>query len=139
VSAAPEKPPSVGAIEEVSTERVRGNIRELAAKVGAMRDLVEVEEHHRVQVAEALGLATSALGMAGMLIDLLVSIRDELKVSFTYSNHRGAVERRTVRVLGLRYGSSVHYKEDQWLMRAWCYDRRAERDFSLKKITDYPG
>lgn len=52
-------------------------------------------------------------------------------VRFVYTNYRGEVWVRTVTPIAIRFGSTEWHPTDQWLMRAYDHDKRAEREFAL--------
>ncbi len=51
-----------------------------------------------------------------------------------YTNHRGERGIRHIKPFAIRYGSSVHHHEDQWLLDAWDCDKGAERTFACRDI-----
>lgn len=53
-------------------------------------------------------------------------------LEFEYTNYRGEVSVRTVTPKGLRHGSTEWHPEPQWLLVAFCHDRKAERHFALR-------
>jgi len=56
-------------------------------------------------------------------------------IMFMYSNHEGKVERRSAATIDVFYGTTEYYPEPQWLLKAWCLDRQAERIFAMNKMT----
>lgn len=63
--------------------------------------------------------------------------RDELigkTVTIVYKNWRGVIEERKVTVLEFFDGSTPYHKEFQTFMKAWCHERRSERDFAVNDI-----
>jgi predicted DNA-binding transcriptional regulator YafY len=56
--------------------------------------------------------------------------------TFRYTNHKGEVEMRRVVPLCLRFGSTPHYPEPQWLLECIALDRDngAFRTFALDMI-----
>lgn len=108
-------------------------------------------------IAEAMGLDWSLLGefeevgdaweMGSAKNVTRESIRDLARIaieaapvppllSFVYTNWRGETERRRVRLLGLRRGSTEWHPEPQLLLRAFCLDRQKEREFALSGIRE---
>lgn len=55
-------------------------------------------------------------------------------LEFWYKNHRDDEERRQVLPMGLRFGTSEYYPEPQWLLQAYCFDRREVREFAMLRI-----
>lgn len=55
---------------------------------------------------------------------------------FKYKNHRGFVSFRTVIPKSIRWGSTEWHPEKQWIMRAWCTEKKAMRDFAMKDMVD---
>lgn len=58
---------------------------------------------------------------------------------FRYTNHRGEVALRRVIPLSVHYGATEHHPTPCWLLRAWCEDRKAVRDFDLELIERNPA
>lgn len=58
------------------------------------------------------------------------------KMVFNYKNYKGKRGTRTVKPLFMYFGSTSYHPESQWLLRAYDFDRGAERDFAMKDITD---
>lgn len=53
---------------------------------------------------------------------------------FHYVNHRGEAKLRTVTVKGMRFGTSEHYPEPQWLLIGEDHDRGALREFAVARM-----
>ncbi len=70
-----------------------------------------------------------------LIVAQLLEGADSGKVSFTYRNHRGEVAKRSVKPRRLWFGSSEWHPDPQWLLSAWCCDRKATRVFALSEIT----
>lgn len=66
------------------------------------------------------------------LIDLEEKVGS--RVSFSYKNYKGLVSKRNVKVISLRLGSTSWHKDEQWLLKAFDYDKKAEREFAIKDI-----
>jgi hypothetical protein len=62
-------------------------------------------------------------------------------VRMVYKNHDGLVQVRTVQVLGQWRGLSPHHpgEPEQWFVRAFCADGKAERDFAVKNVVAVLG
>ena len=58
-------------------------------------------------------------------------------VSFLYLNHRGKTQFREVFPKSIWFGKSPYYQGENWYMKAWCRDRKADRDFLMAKIIDW--
>ncbi len=50
------------------------------------------------------------------------------------TNHRGERSRRLVLPLVLFFGSDPWHPEPQWLLSAYCFERRAKRTFAMGQI-----
>lgn len=59
------------------------------------------------------------------------------ETTIEYTNHRGVLETRKVLPFKVRFGSTEWHKEEQWLLKAWCYERKAEREFAVKDIHNH--
>jgi predicted DNA-binding transcriptional regulator YafY len=55
-------------------------------------------------------------------------------VVFSYKNHRGEIATRTVIPLSFHFGTTPYYRKEQWLVRAWCCERRAQRVFAMNEL-----
>lgn len=62
--------------------------------------------------------------------------RKENKVQIDYTNWKGERRERliTPRQGGIFWGSNEWHKEPQWLLRAFCHEKKAERVFAVKDI-----
>ena len=61
-------------------------------------------------------------------------------VTILYTNYKGRTSLRRIIPMSLEYASSQWHKEEQWLMKAYDVDKKAERDFAVKDIKAwYPG
>jgi predicted DNA-binding transcriptional regulator YafY len=56
--------------------------------------------------------------------------------SFIYTNYKGETERRHARFYTVRYGTSEWHTEPQWLLLAFDLDKRQDREFAMKDMTD---
>ena len=61
-------------------------------------------------------------------------------VTILYTNYKGRTSLRRIIPMSLEYASSQWHKEEQWLMKAYDVDKKAERDFAVKDIRAWhPG
>jgi hypothetical protein len=56
------------------------------------------------------------------------------RLQFTYTNHRGVTEVRTVTPQGVEWGSNTWHPEPCWLLRAYCHDRDDVRTFEMRRM-----
>lgn len=52
-------------------------------------------------------------------------------LTMLYRNWRGEIRVRTIKPLGLRYGTTKWHPDPGWLLTVWDFDKEAERDFAL--------
>lgn len=57
------------------------------------------------------------------------------RIDLDYRNHRGSLERRTLVFQQLEFGRNEYYPEEQFLLRCYCLDRKAERSFAVQNIS----
>ncbi len=55
-------------------------------------------------------------------------------VFIRYRNHRGEESRRKIVPSGIEFGASPWHPEPQWLLRAWDFDKAADRTFAMKDV-----
>lgn len=55
-------------------------------------------------------------------------------VVIDYTNHRGERAPRTIRPIGLRFGSSDWRQKPQWLLAAVDVEKQEPREFAMAKI-----
>lgn len=61
--------------------------------------------------------------------------KNDVRMVFDYTNHKGETERRITNPMGISFRSmKPWYPEPTWLMRAYDYDRHDYRDFQLCKM-----
>lgn len=58
-------------------------------------------------------------------------------LTFEYINWQGEKGKRKVQPIKLWYGKTEFHKEEQWLLKAWDIDNKAERDFAVKDIIKF--
>lgn len=58
---------------------------------------------------------------------------------FTYTNWRGKTEVRTVIPQRVWYGTTDWYTDPHWFLRAFDFDKQADRDFVLARIAAPPA
>lgn len=58
---------------------------------------------------------------------------------FTYTNYRGETAERQVIPREVFFGSTPAHPEQQWFLRAYDLDRRAERSFAIRDIVSFRG
>lgn len=63
-----------------------------------------------------------------------LSLTVGVQVSFTYTNHRGITEERTIIPHRLYHGVSTFHPEPQWLLECYDMDRQAIRTYALSGI-----
>lgn len=62
---------------------------------------------------------------------------DEQVVTITYLNYRGNVTKRRVLPFKFHFGTNEWYKEPQWLMLAFDFEKQAMREFALKNVRSW--
>lgn len=55
-------------------------------------------------------------------------------VIIDYTNHRGERSERKVQPWKIEFKSTDFHPVAQWIMCAWCYERKAIRRFAMKDI-----
>lgn len=80
--------------------------------------------------ANAHSLSAEFLDALRELLNIVEPDGDPVKVAYT--NYRGETSERTIRPMYPWYGSTEWHPEPQWLLRAFDFDKGAERDFALK-------
>ncbi len=63
----------------------------------------------------------------------------EKQVKITYKNWRGEVAERSIQPIELWYGKTDYHPEEQWLLKAYDIEKKAERDFAVKDILKWHG
>ncbi len=59
-----------------------------------------------------------------------------MTIDFVYANWRGETASRQVVIQGIEYGVTPYHGEPQMYIRGFCLDRKAERSFAIKDMTD---
>lgn len=62
------------------------------------------------------------------------TVADPLAVVIDYCNHRGERRERLVRPTWLYFGSTEWHHEEQWLLVAYDFEKRAVRTFAMKDV-----
>lgn len=57
--------------------------------------------------------------------------RPDAPIKFRYKNHEGKTRVRTAIIKRVWFGSTHWHKEPQWMMRAFCTEHNANRDFAI--------
>jgi hypothetical protein len=55
-------------------------------------------------------------------------------VRILYTNYRGETAWRHIRPVSMRWGSTEHHPEPQWLLDALDLDRNVARTFAMKDV-----
>lgn len=63
--------------------------------------------------------------------------KDKTVVQFAYLNYKGEFAIRNINPIKIFFGSTEWHKEPQWLLRAYDYDKKAEREFAMKDISNW--
>ena len=58
-------------------------------------------------------------------------------VSMVYTNYRGETATRFIRPIEIFFGSTEWHPERQWLLRAFDFEKQAERSFAMKEIRSW--
>lgn len=94
-------------------------------------------DSHTVAWMHVSWLEKHAAPLAEPLKEALETLKEQQRVvTFTYKNYRGEVSQRMVILVegGLRFGTSEFHTEPQWLLKAYCCDRKDFREFALCDI-----
>lgn len=67
-------------------------------------------------------------------VPLPLEFRPGQVVSFTYRNWQGVTADRTARIIALVYGATEWHPELQWLIKAYDFERQAERLFAIRDM-----
>lgn len=71
--------------------------------------------------------------------DQQISEDDEDKqIRFWYTNYKGSMSRRVVTPIALYWGRTEYHSASQWLLRAYCHEKCAERVFAWEAIQMVP-
>jgi hypothetical protein len=55
-------------------------------------------------------------------------------INFRYRNWQGVTADRCARIISLVYGSTDWHPEPQWLLKAFDFEKQAERLFAIKDM-----
>jgi predicted DNA-binding transcriptional regulator YafY len=58
-------------------------------------------------------------------------------VKIIYTNYKNETAERIIIPLELWFGSTEYHKEEQWLLKAFDFDKKAERNFAVKDIKSW--
>lgn len=58
-------------------------------------------------------------------------------VKITYTNYKGETAERTIIPIELWFGSTEYHPEEQWLLKAFDLEKKAERNFAVKDIRSW--
>lgn len=67
-------------------------------------------------------------------MDKLMEFAPHDKIEFDYINWEGVKGHRKTEIEGLYYGSTVHHKEEQWLLKGFDLDKQDYRIYALKDM-----
>lgn len=56
---------------------------------------------------------------------------------FEYKNWKGEISIRNVVPVEIRFGNTEWHPEEQWLMKAWDFDKGDYREFAMKDIIKF--
>lgn len=71
-----------------------------------------------------------------MTTEKSIQVEHQNPLVFRYTNHEGRESVRTVVPKSIRFDSTKWHPEPQWLMRAWCTEKLAMRDFAMKDMVN---
>lgn len=57
-------------------------------------------------------------------------------IKFGYTNWEGIVNYRTVEIKSIYYGFTEYHQQNQWLMKAWDFDKNAIRVFAMNDMVN---
>ena len=58
-------------------------------------------------------------------------------LKFKYKNWQGEVATRSIIPIKIWYGHTEFHSQDQWLLKAFDVDKKAERDFAVNDILEF--
>jgi len=58
-------------------------------------------------------------------------------VKIIYTNYKNETAERIIIPLELWFGSTEYHKEEQWLLKAFDLEKKAERNFAVKDIKSW--
>lgn len=64
-------------------------------------------------------------------------MEDKKAIKILYTNWRGETAIRTIIPLEIIFASTEWHPEEQWLLKAYDLDKKAERSFACKDIKDW--
>ena len=62
---------------------------------------------------------------------------DQKRIQIHYKNYKGEIAWRNILPGQIRFASTEHHIEEQWLMDAQDIDKGAQRSFALKDILEW--
>lgn len=63
-------------------------------------------------------------------------VGDRRRVGFTYKNYNDVISKRTVYPKRVWFGTTPYHVEPQWIMDAYDLDKKADRSFAMRDMTD---
>jgi len=57
-------------------------------------------------------------------------------IEFDYTNHRGETKKRRALPESVRFEETPYHKPAQWIMRAYDYEKHAQRSFAMKDMNN---
>lgn len=115
------------AADDATNLREKG--RDLAARID---EVLAMPARHSVHAAFAL------LRDVRATLAETIAAEDAAPLAFTYRNWRGETATRSVRPIGVRFGSSQWHRTPQWLLRAFDLNKNEEREFALSGMSPPP-
>lgn len=68
---------------------------------------------------------------------VLEDVNDMQVVTIDYTNHDKKRSIRKIMPLCLYWGHTEWHPMQQWLLKAWCFEKAAERDFAIADIREW--
>jgi hypothetical protein len=66
----------------------------------------------------------------------MIEVKQWEYIEFDYVNWKGKKGHRKARVLGFFFGTTEFHKEEQWLMQASDLDKKEERTFAMRDMSN---
>jgi len=63
-----------------------------------------------------------------------MKIENKKTVKIIYTNYKGETAERTIIPIELWFGSTEYHPEEQWLLKAFDVEKKAERNFAVKDV-----
>jgi predicted DNA-binding transcriptional regulator YafY len=66
----------------------------------------------------------------------MINFEERQELMFDYVNWRGEKGSRRVIANRIYFGSTEYHKEPQWIMAAYDFEKKADREFAMKDMSN---